>query len=157
MRLAAALLVLVLAQPAITGEAAAQPARVIVPQTPQQQLLAADRNFSRLASTRGRAYAFLSMAANNARLFGEGGVAPLYGRAQAFRALSRGQNQRMRWEPQGAGVSGDGAMGWTDGRWEVMARGAAVASGQSLTVWNTDRRGVWKVQAHMSTPGPAMK
>jgi ketosteroid isomerase-like protein len=63
----------------------------------------------------------------------------------------------MRWEPAGAGVSGDGNMGWTDGRWEVVARGAAVASGHYLTVWTKDRRGVWKVQANMSTPGPAKK
>ena len=81
----------------------------------------------------------------------------VYGRAQAFRALSRGQDQRMRWEPQGAGVSGDGAMGWTDGRWEAVARGAAVASGHYLTVWTKDHRGGWKVQTNMSTPGPAKK
>jgi ketosteroid isomerase-like protein len=153
MRLAAA--ILVSAQVAIMGGSAlAQPAR---PLAAREQLLAADRNFSKLSQQRGRAYAFLVMAAGNARLFGAEGAAPIYGRAQAFRALSRGQNSRMRWEPQAAGVSGDGRMGWTDGRWEIAGRGAPVASGHYLTVWAKDRRGAWKVQANMNTSDPAKK
>jgi len=151
MRLAAALLVL-----ALGSEAVAQP-RAIVPLTPQQQLLAADRNFAKLSESRSRAYAFLAMATNNARLFGAGGAPAIYGRAQAFRALSRGQNSRMRWAPAASGLSGDGGMGWTDGRWEIVAGGTVVNSGHYLTVWTKDRRGAWKVQNHMNTSDPAKK
>lgn len=150
-RLVLALLVLALGTPALAQTARQQPL------TARETLLNADRAFSRLSERRGRAYAFLTMANNNARLFGADGVAPIYGRAQAFRALSRGQNQRIRWEPSGAGVSGDGNMGWTDGHWEIGLRGAVVSSGSYLTVWTRDRRSGWKVQAHMNTSDPAAK
>ena len=147
----AALLVLTLGTPALAQTARQQPL------TARETLMNADRAFSRLSERRGRAYAFLTMANNNARLFGADGVAPIYGRAQAFRALSRGQNQRMHWEPSGAGVSADGSMGWTDGRWEVALRGRILGSGSYLTVWTRDRRGTWKVQSHMNTSDPAAK
>jgi hypothetical protein len=125
--------------------------------TPQSDLMDADRAFSRLSESRGRPYAFLSMAAGNARLFGDGALAPIYGRAQAFRALWRREAGRMRWEPAGAGVSPDGRMGWTDGRWEVFSRGMVSSSGHYLTVWIKDQRGAWKVQANMRTNAPAKK
>jgi hypothetical protein len=144
---AAAMLVCVLG-----GSALAQ-----TPLSARESLMAADRNFSKLSDSKGRAHAFLAMAASNARLFGAGDAGAIYGRAQAFRALSRGQNPRMRWEPQAAGVSGDGRMGWTDGRWEIGPRGAAVTSGHYLTVWLKDARGAWKVQANMNTSDPAKK
>jgi hypothetical protein len=125
--------------------------------TPQSELLDADRAFSRLSQTRGRPFAFLSMATNNARLFGDGAVPPIYGRAQAFRALGRREAVGMRWEPAGVGVSQDGRMGWTDGRWEIRSRRAMISSGHYLTVWVKDRRGIWKVQANMRTTMPAKK
>jgi len=136
----------------MSGAAQAQNA---APLTAQNELMAADRSFSRLSMTRGRAHAFLSMATNNARLFGADGVAPVQGRAQAFRALGRRQNGRMGWEPLMAGVSPDGRMGWTDGRWEVTRSGAVVQSGYYLTVWVKDRRNAWKVQASMNSAAPA--
>ena len=143
MRIRAAALVLVVGFTALPAAA-----------TPQSELLDADRAFSRLSQTRGRPFAFLSMATNDARLFGDGAVAPIYGRAQAFRALGRREAVGMRWEPAGAGVSGDGRMGWTDGRWEIRSRRAMISSGHYLTVWVKDRRGVWKVQANMRTTSP---
>jgi len=147
MRLAAAVLLGL----ALTGAAAeAQP---LAPLAAQGELMAADRAFSRLSMTRGRAYAFLAMAANNARLFGADGAQPVQGRAQAFRALGRRQSGRMGWEPLAAGVSPDGRMGWTDGRWEVTQDGKVVSRGHYLTVWAKDRRNAWKVQASMNTGG----
>ena len=125
--------------------------------TPQSELMDADRAFSRLSERRGRPYAFLSMATSNARLFGDGTLAPIYGRAQAFRALGRREAVGMRWEPAGAGVSEDGRMGWTDGRWEIRSRQALVSSGHYLTVWVKDRRGAWKVQANMRTTAPTKR
>ena len=122
--------------------------------TPQSDLMDADRAFSRLSMKSGRPYAFLVMATDNARLFGAGGMAPIYGRAQAFRALSQREAGRMHWEPQGAGVSGDGKMGWTDGRWDVATSGKVSSRGHYLTIWVKDRRGAWKVQAHMRTSDP---
>ena len=120
----------------------------------QSELMAADRAFSRLSMTRGRAHAFLTMATANARLFGADGVAPVQGRAQAFRALGRRQTGRMGWEPIAAGVSPDGQMGWTDGSWEVNQGGKVVSRGYYLTVWVKDRRDIWKVQTSMNSGAP---
>jgi len=135
----------------MTGVAGAQTA---APLTATSELMAADRNFSRLSVTRGRAQAFLAMATNNARLFGADGAQPIQGRAQAFRALGRRVSGSMRWEPLTAGVSPDGRMGWTDGSWEVTRDGAVVQSGTYLTVWVKDRRNAWKVQASMNSAAP---
>jgi hypothetical protein len=135
----------------MTGMAQAQNA---APLAAQSDLLTADRNFSRLSLTRGRAHAFLAMATNNARLFEADGIAPVQGRAQAFRALGRRQNGRMGWEPLTAGVSPDGRMGWTDGSWQVTRGATVVQSGHYLTVWVKDRRNAWKVQASMNSAAP---
>ncbi len=148
MRLAATLLVCLALMPTI---AAAQTA---APLAATSELLAADRNFSRLSMTRGRAHAFLAMATSNARLFGADGAAPVQGRAQAFRALGRRVSGRMGWEPLTAGVSPDGRMGWTDGNWQVTRGATLVQSGHYLTVWVKDRRNAWKVQASMNSAAP---
>ena len=143
---AAALILLALASPDAQAQTAA-------PLTAQSELMAADRAFSRLSMTRGRAHAFLTMATSSARLFGINGVPPVVGRAQAFRALGRRQVGRMGWEPLDAGVSPDGRMGWTDGRWEVTQRGRVVSRGHYLTVWVKDSRNAWKVQTSMNSGG----
>lgn len=132
--------------------AAAQPA---APLSAQTELLAADRAFSRLSVTRGRAYAVLAMAMPNAQIFGIDGAQPVQGRQQAFRALARRQAGRMGWEPLGAGVSPDGRMGWTDGRWEVIERSQTISRGYYLTVWVKDRRNAWKVQTSMNSGASA--
>ncbi len=120
----------------------------------QGELMAADRAFSRLSMTRGRAHAFLAMATANARLFGADGGAPVQGRAQAFRARGRRQAGRMGWEPMTAALSPDGRMGWTDGRWEVTQGSKILSRGYYLTVWVKDRRYAWKVQASMNSGAP---
>jgi len=95
------------------------------------------------------------MAIPNDQLFGIAGAPPVQGRQQAFRALARQQSGRMGWEPLAAGVSSDGRMGWTDGRWEVTQRGQPVSRGYYLTVWVKDHRNAWKVQASMNSGAAA--
>ena len=146
-RAAATLLALVLACTGVWAQPAA-------PLAAQNELMAADRAFSRLSMTRGRPHAYLAMAMSNARLFGADGAAPVQGRAQAFRALGRRQVGRMGWEPATAGVSGDGRMGWTDGRWEVTRGNTVLSRGYYLTIWVKDSRNAWRVQASMNTGGP---
>jgi ketosteroid isomerase-like protein len=148
-RLAAAALALLLA----TG--AAKPAP---PPTPESQLLASDRAFSKLSIRRGQPYAFLATMANDGRLYGNGNDAPVYGKAQAFRRMARRLPGTLSWEPETARVSSDGRMGWTSGHWLFVARGARQkTTGNYLTVWVKDRRGAWKVQAEMGTSDLAGK
>lgn len=147
-RLAAALLALLLA----TG-AARPPAPA-----PENQLLAADRAFSDLSVKRGLPYAFLATMANDGRLYGNGNDPPVYGRTQAFRHLTRRQPGTLSWTPETARISGDGRMGWTSGRWLLVARGGKQkTTGNYVAIWTKDRRDVWKVQAEMATSDLALK
>jgi hypothetical protein len=127
--------------------------------SPVNQLLAADRAYSALSAAKGFAYAFLATAATDGRHYGNGSAPPVYGKAQAFRRLAtRRDPGAMRWQPETARVSGDGRMGWTAGSWVFVARGSnAKSTGNYLTVWVKDRRGVWKVQADMGTSDPLPK
>lgn len=125
--------------------------------TPESQLLAADRAFSKLSVEKGQPYAFLAFIANDGRLYGNGSDTPVFGKAQAFRRLARREPGSLSWEPETARVSGDGAMGWTAGHWRFATRGKPVATGNYLTVWVKDRRGAWKVQADMGTSDPVPK
>jgi ketosteroid isomerase-like protein len=150
-RLAAAALSLLLATGAVKPPAP--------PSSPESQLLAADRAFSNLSVKRGQPYAFLATMANDGRLYGNGNDAPIYGRAQAFRRLTRRQPGTLSWTPETARVSGDGRMGWTSGHWLFITRGSKQkATGNYVTVWTKDRRGTWKVQVEMGTSDlPAKK
>lgn len=127
--------------------------------SPQDDLMAADRAFSKLSVVKGRNYAFLAYVANNGRLFGTGDEPPMFGRAQAFRRLAHGRGRGvLSWTPEVAGVSEDGKLGWTDGHWLYTVKESKTrATGHYLTVWVKDRRGAWKVQADMGTSDPAPK
>jgi ketosteroid isomerase-like protein len=145
-RLAAAALALLLAA------GAAKPA------SPVDQLLAADRAFSRLSVEKGQPYAFLAYIANDGRLYGNGSEAPVYGKAQAFRRLVRRAPGTLSWEPETARVSADGRMGWTAGHWLFTApRSKIRRTGHYLTVWVKAGRNGWKVQADMGTSDPVPK
>lgn len=125
--------------------------------TPESQLLAADRAFSKLSVERGQPFAFLAVIANDGRLYGNGSEAPVFGKAQAFRRLAHREPGILSWEPETARLSGDGTMGWTAGHWRFSLRGGKATTGNYLTVWVKDRRGAWKVQADMGTSDPVPK
>jgi ketosteroid isomerase-like protein len=128
------------------------------PPAPPDQLLAADRAFSKLSVEKGQPYAFLAYVANDGRLYGTGTEAPILGKAQAFRRLARREPGVLSWTPDVARVSGDGNLGWTAGHWLFTTPGSKTkTTGQYLTVWVRDRRGGWKVQADMGTSDPPQK
>jgi len=130
----------------------------VKPPSPENQLLAADRAFSKLSVEKGHPYAFLAYIANDGRLYGNGSEPPIYGKAQAFRRLTRRGAGILSWEPEVAHVSADGRMGWTAGHWLFTAPDSKTGSiGHYLTVWVRDRSGAWKVQADMGTSDPAPK
>jgi ketosteroid isomerase-like protein len=133
---------------------------------PKDDLMAADRAFSQLSVDKGSNAAFLAYLAEDGRLFGTGNERPILGKAEAIKRYSGPKSANadprlnvLSWEPDAAGVSKDGGLGWTDGHW-VYETGPDDygrrhhLTGHYLTVWVKDAAGAWKVQADMGTTDP---
>jgi ketosteroid isomerase-like protein len=133
---------------------------------PKDDLAAADRAFSQLSVNKGSNAAFLAYLTDDGRIFGTGNEQPILGKAEAIKRFSDPKsgngNPRLNvlnWEPDGVGVSKDGALGWTDGHWifetgpDDMGRRHHL-TGHYLTVWVKDAKGAWKVLADMGTNDP---
>jgi ketosteroid isomerase-like protein len=133
--------------------------------------MAADQAFSRLSVDKGSNAVFLAYVADDGRIFGTGNETPIIGKAEATRRFTDPKDGNgdpkvnvLSWEPDAAGVSRDGALGWTDGHWifetgpDALGRRHHI-TGHYLTVWVKDAKGAWKVQADMGTtdPQPAKK
>jgi ketosteroid isomerase-like protein len=144
--IAAAAIVVLLAAPALAG--------------PREDVMAADRAFSELSVAKGSNAAFLSVIADDARLFGNSGPPTVGKAAIAAQFAKQVQDPRaavLRWEPDAAGVSPDGNLGWTDGHWVFRSGGKPPVTGHYMTVW-VKQGGAWKVQADMGTvDAPAKK
>ena len=134
--------------------------------SPRDDVMAADRAFSRLSVEKGSNAAFLAYVADDGRIFGTGNETPIIGKAEAIKRFSDPKSGNgdprlnvLSWEPDGAGVSTDGGLGWTDGHW-VFETGPDDAgrrhhvTGHYLTVWVKNAKGAWKVQADMGTTDP---
>ena len=130
----------------------------------KEDLMATDQAFSRLSVDKGSNAAFLAYLADDGRIFGTGNELPILGKAEAVKRFATSGNGDPRlnvlsWEPDAAGVSSDGKLGWTDGHW-VFETGPDdygrrhQATGHYLTVWVKDAAGAWKVQADMGTTDP---
>lgn len=134
---------------------------------PKDDLIAADKAFSQLSVEKGSNAAFLAYMADDAHVFGTGGEAPMYSKAEAVKRFQTSGNgdpkmNVLSWEPDTAHVSKDGAMGWTDGHW-IFESGPNSAgrrqhiTGHYLTVWAKDAKGAWKFTADMGTTDPQPK
>lgn len=131
---------------------------------PKEELMATDQAFSRLSVDKGSNAAFLAYMAEDGRIFGTGNQLPIFGKAEAIKRFATSSNGDPRlnvlsWEPEAAGVSTDGRLGWTDGHWVFESGPDDVGrrhylTGHYLTVWVKDARGGWKVQADMGTTDP---
>jgi ketosteroid isomerase-like protein len=138
---------------------------------PREDLIAADQAFSRLSVDKGSNAAFLAYLADDGRIFGTGNELPIYGKAEAIKRFADPKSGNgdprlnvLSWEPDAAGASADGGLGWTDGHWVFESGPDDIGrrhyiTGHYLTVWKKDAAGVWKVQADMGTtdPKPAKK
>jgi ketosteroid isomerase-like protein len=126
----------------------------------RDDVMMADRAFSSLSVAKGSNAAFLAFIADDARLFGNSGP-PTVGKAAIAATFAKDvQNPRaaaLSWEPDAAGISADGDLGWTDGHWLYRSGKKAPVTGHYMTVW-VKRGGAWKVQADMGTvDAPAKK
>jgi ketosteroid isomerase-like protein len=126
----------------------------------QDDIVAADKAFSELSVAKGSNAAFLAYMADDARIFGTGNEAPIFGKAEAakrFQTSSNGDQKLnvLSWVPDNAEVSGDGTVGYSGGHW--LFEGAPDAKGNRLhltgryvTVWRKVGSD-WKFIADMGT------
>jgi hypothetical protein len=95
---------------------------------PKEEVFAADSAFSQMSVDKGSNAAFLAYIADDGRIFGTGNEKPIVGKAEAtkrFTDPTEGNGDPkanvLRWGPDAAGVSSDGALGWSEGRWTLTA------------------------------------
>jgi ketosteroid isomerase-like protein len=134
---------------------------------PKDDLIAADKAFSALSVAKGSNAAFLSVLADDGRIFGTGNEPPIFGKDEAAKRFAdpksgNGDPKRniLSWVPDFAAVSKDGTLGYTDGHWLFAGRDAKHApfqlTGHYVTVWRKEPSG-WKVIADMGTSDPKAK
>ena len=74
---------------------------------------------------------------------------------ELMRGLLDDTTRALRWTPDLAEVSGDGALGYTWGRWTLAVRDSSgshqAGQGRYLTVWRKQRNGSWKMEADIGT------
>ena len=113
-------------------------------------VMAADRAFSKLSVEKGEGYAFWFYSSKSARMYGPSGP-PQIGRAAKAPPAEKGE-ATLSWAPTAGAVSEDGKMGWTDGAWK-MSGSRGTLTGHYVTVW-VKEDGQWKVQADIGTADP---
>ena len=129
------------------------------PEASREEILAADRAFSKLSSQKGLTEAFLAFAADDLIKPSEG-QQPVFGK-EALRGSLQGANAesayRLTWEPLRAEVSGD--IGYTFGAWTRQKINATESDstlyGNYVTIWKRQADGSWKwvLDTGNATPG----
>lgn len=115
---------------------------------PADVLRAADRAFFQATRERGLE-GWLSWFAPDAVVFPPSGALAV-GSAEVRRHYASQPGfppKGFVWEPEAAGLSGAGDLGWTTGRWGNDASGSASWAGKYLTVWRKEADGSWKAVA----------
>lgn len=120
----------------------------------REDIMAADRAFSKLSVEKGVPLAFWTYSARSARLYGQSGPPKVGKAATAPKALPGGKSV-LSWSPTAAGASADGTLGWSDGVWKLTGPDGT-DTGHYLTVWVRED-GQWRMQADMGTTDPRPK
>ncbi|MEQ1863062.1 MAG: DUF4440 domain-containing protein [Micropepsaceae bacterium] len=124
------------------------------------EAMQADRDFAKMAQTKGVAEAFAAYALDAGVLLVPG-PEPVRGRA-ALKALmeeSFADGGKLEWEPKEGVASGDGRMAMTWGRSVYTsaknAKGESVVRlGNYLTVWHKQKDGSWKFSYDIGNRDP---
>jgi ketosteroid isomerase-like protein len=125
------------------------------PQSPEQLLLKADRDFNQAVAQR-RLEGWMEYMADNAVLFS---AKPVVGKAaiRDFETPAFADPEfQLQWQPTHAEMFPSGDMGYTTGRYELHGKTAkgerVVRHGSYLTVWKKQADGSWKVVADGGAP-----
>ncbi|HQQ96861.1 MAG TPA: hypothetical protein PLX35_06335 [Cyclobacteriaceae bacterium] len=129
------------------------------PDTSREEILAADRAFSKLSSEKGLTEAFLAFAADDLIKPSEG-QQPVFGKEalrSSLQSATAASGYRLTWEPLRAEVSG--SLGYTFGAWTRQKINATPSDstlyGNYVTIWKRQADGSWKwvLDTGNSTPG----
>ncbi|HKY43748.1 MAG TPA: nuclear transport factor 2 family protein [Pyrinomonadaceae bacterium] len=127
-------------------------------QTPLQDMVKTEQAFSKMAEEKTAREAFLAFIADDGLLFRPGAV---NGKKWMIEhpVPPSDKNPLLAWQPNFAGMSASGDMGFTTGPWESKADRSdpkPSAYGHFVTVWKKQRDGSWKwvVDIGISHPQP---
>lgn len=124
-------------------------------ETEIRKLLDTDRAFSDSSVNRGMAEAFYHFMDTKGFQLPAGGT-PVVGPDAIRSRLAQSSDFLLRWTPQEGGISNAADMGWTWGRYELVAKSdSSVRSvGTYLNVWRKQEDGSWKVLVDIGNEDP---
>lgn len=114
-----------------------------------QNMMNADRDFSKMSEDKGISEAFIFYADENVILSGENRL-PVVGIEELKNRFNRPKDPQvtLTWEPLKGEMSGSGELGYTFGRWQIKSKtesGAdTLTNGVYMTVWKKQADGSWK-------------
>lgn len=124
---------------------------------PVEEMLDVDRAFAAMAQDQGVPAAFAAYAAEDVRMFPEGG-APYTGRdALIERFSSWPEGATLLWTPMDGVAAPGGEFGYTWGAYVFTAQGEddeTSSYGKYVSIWRKDD-GEWKFIADIGNQGPA--
>ncbi len=123
---------------------------------PQEDLMQADREFSKDAQDKGFLEALLLRADPSIRVYRPGGF-PIVGPELVAEALT-GEPDSWVWEPIGGTSASSGDLGYTYGlshAREGSHNPAPGAANSYLRIWKKNPEGVWKIVLDLANPLPA--
>ena len=123
-----------------------------------QEILEADRAFSRLSGAEGISAAFTAYMADDAVIYRDG-TEPIVG-ADAIRAAYAGvTGGSLTWEPSTVDVADSGDLGWTRGSYLYRGEGEDgepfESRGFYVSIWRRQADGSWKYVFDSGIRGPA--
>lgn len=122
-------------------------------------LLAADRAFSAMSVGEGPKAAWGAFLTDDAMILGQG-TQPKRGLDNILTGFdSWSPDASISWQPQNGEVAASGELGWTWGRYILVAPGKdgtqATSHGKYLNIWKKQPDGTWKVTIDMGNQNPA--
>ena len=125
---------------------------------PIEEMLVVDRAFSKLAQTDGVPAAFAAYAAEDARMFPDGG-APYQGRDKVIaRFSSWPEGATLSWTPIEGEAASSGDFGFTWGTYVFTMPGEGddiSEHGKYVSIWRKDADGAWKFILDIGNKSPA--
>jgi putative membrane protein len=122
----------------------------------EAELIATDTAFSARSVEKGPKEAFLSVFADDALMFSEGG-GMISGIAGIREKLAAQKPYQLRWKPLGARAASSGDLGYTWGTYRFDGTSSdgkpATSHGTYLSVWRLEG-GRWKLAADIGNEGP---
>lgn len=112
----------------------------------KQNMMQADRDFSKMSLDKGTKEAFLEYIDSNGVLLRQNSK-PIFG-GEAIYYITDNYNdstKSMTWDPQGGSISASGDMGFTYGIFSSKVKtDTAVQYGTYVTIWKKQADGKWK-------------